>query len=95
MPDTGHAWRVPRVGLRRWLCGWYRGCMCKPINDYLALMRDYTREIITFGGFCLMCFVYGDFKALAQEQSATSAQTVEVLRSMDSRLTNIEHQTAK
>lgn len=69
--------------------------MCKPISDYLGLMRDYTREIITFGGFCLMCFVYGDFKTLAQEQSTTAAQTVDVLRSMDSRLMNIEHNLAK
>ncbi len=58
-------------------------------------MRDYTREIFTFGGFCLMCFVYGDFKALAREQSATAAQTVEVLRSLDTRLMNIEHSSCK
>ena len=69
--------------------------MCKPISDYLGLMRDYTREIITCGGFCLMCFVYGDFKTLAQEQSATAAQTVDVLRYMDSRLMNIERNLAK
>ena len=53
-------------------------------------MRDYTREIVTFGGFCLMCFVYGDFRQLAHDQSTTAAQTVEVLRGMDSRLSNIE-----
>ena len=69
--------------------------MCKPVSEYLGLMRLYTREIITFGGFCLMCFVYGDFKALAREQSATAAQTVDVLRSMDSRLMNIEHASCK
>jgi len=34
--------------------------MCKPFRDYLSLLRDYTREIITFGGICLMCFVYSD-----------------------------------
>ncbi len=64
--------------------------MCKPIRDYLSLLRDYTREIITFGGFCLMCFVYNDFRQLAQDQSRTSAQTVEVLRAMDGRLSIIE-----
>lgn len=95
MPGGGRLLRVlpmrlpPIPGLR------YRRCMCKPISDYLGLMRDYTREIITFGGLCLMCIVYGDFKTLAQEQSATAAQTVDVLRAMDSRLMNIEHDLAK
>lgn len=69
--------------------------MCNPINEYLGLMRDYTREIVTFGGFCLMCYVYSDFKTLAKEQYSTSAQTVEVLRSVDSRLANIEHSLGK
>lgn len=64
--------------------------MCKPFRDYLSLVRDYTREIVTFGGFCLMCYVYNDFRQLARDQSATSAQTVEVLRGMDSRLARLE-----
>lgn len=64
--------------------------MCKPFRDYLSLVRDYTREIITFGGFCLMCFVYSDFRQLAHDQSTTAAQTVEVLRAMDSRLAHLE-----
>ncbi len=68
--------------------------MCKPIRDYLSLMRDYTREIITFGGFCLMCFVYCDFRQLAQDQATTSASTVEVLRDMNLRLSVIEQHTS-
>ena len=70
----------------------YTGGMCKPIRDYLSLLRDYTREIITFGGFGLMCFVYSDFRQLAQDQSATAAQTVEVLRAMDGRLAALGQQ---
>ena len=27
--------------------------MCKPIQDYLSIVREYTREIITFGGFVI------------------------------------------
>lgn len=69
----------------------YKGDMCKPFRDYLSLLRDYTREIVTFGGLCLMCFVYSDFRRLACEQSTTAAHTVDVLRSMDARLSNIEH----
>lgn len=69
----------------------YRGAMCKPFREYLNLVREYTREIITFVGIGLMCFVYTDFRRLAEEQSATTAHTVEVLRSMDIRLQNLEH----
>lgn len=67
--------------------------MCKPFRDYLSIMRDYTREIITFGGLCLMCCVYGDFRQLAQSQASTAASTVDVLRSLDSRLGIIEQHT--
>lgn len=68
----------------------YTQSMCKPFRDYLSIVRDYTREIVTFGGFCLMCFVYNDFRQLARDQVATSAQTVEVLRAMDGRLSHLE-----
>lgn len=64
--------------------------MCKPFRDYLGVLRDYTREIITFGGLCLMCIVYGDFRQLAQDQAATAAGTLEVLRALDSRLCILE-----
>ena len=68
----------------------YIRSMCKPFRDYLSIVRDYTREIVTFGGFCLMCFVYNDFRQLAQDQAATAAHTVEVLRAMDARLSHLE-----
>lgn len=69
--------------------------MCKPFKEYLSLLREYTREIITFGGMCLMCFVYTDFKQIVQDQASTSAHAVEVLRSMDLRLSHIELNTGK
>jgi len=64
--------------------------MCKPFNDYFGLMREYTREIITFGGLILMCFIYSDFRQIAKDQSTTAAQTVEILRSLDQRLYVLE-----
>ena len=70
---------------------WHIMAMCKPFRDYLTLTREYTREIITFGGFALVCFVYGDFRQLARDQATTAAQTVEILRAMDTRLSAIEH----
>lgn len=81
--------RCTKLGLVHFLL--YRGCMCKPFKDYLNLVREYTREIITFIGMGLMCFVYTDFKRLAEEQSTTAAHTVDVLRSIDARLQHIEH----
>lgn len=68
--------------------------MCKPFKDYLTLTREYTREIITFSGFALVCFVYSDFRQLARDQATTAAQTVELLRAMDTRLSIIEHQSS-
>lgn len=65
--------------------------MCKPFKEYLNLVREYTREIITFVGIALMCFVYNDFRRLSEAQSATAAHTVDVLRSMDARLQALEH----
>ena len=72
----------------------YSIAMCKPFRDYLTLTREYTREIITFGGFALVCFVYSDFRQLARDQATTAAQTVELLRAMDTRLSIIEHQAS-
>lgn len=37
-----------------------------------------------------MCFVYADFRQLARDQSAAAAQTVEVLRALDTRLQRLE-----
>ncbi len=69
--------------------------MCKPFKEYLSLLREYTREIITFGGMCLVCFVYTDFKQIVRDQASTSAHTVDVLRSMDMRLSHIEQNTTR
>lgn len=72
----------------------YIGFMCKPLRDYMNLVREYTREIITFIGLGLMSYVYCDFKELAEAQASTSAHTVDVLRSMDARLQQLERQSA-
>ena len=59
----------------------------------MSLVREYTREIITFVGIGLMCFVYNDFRLLVSQQADTAAHTVDVLRSMDARLQHIEVNT--
>ncbi len=65
--------------------------MCKPVKDYLSVLREYTREVITFGGFILCIFVYHDFRELAEKMAESTAQNNEILRAMDSRLKELEH----
>lgn len=65
--------------------------MCKPLSDYLRLLREYTREAITYGGFALAVFVYMDFRTLVREQTSTNAVICEKLRDIDLRLATLEH----
>ena len=48
-----------------------------------------------FGGAMAAVYIYTDFKAVVREQAETSAKTAEILRTMDLRLSNLEHQTKK
>ena len=41
--------------------------MCKPLKEYLGVIRDYTREIVTFGGFVIAVFIYLDFREVVKE----------------------------
>ena len=47
------------------------------------------------GGNAAAVYIYTDFKAVVREQAETSAKTAEILRTMDLRLSNLEHQTNK
>ena len=54
--------------------------MCKTAKDYLGVVREYTREVITFGGFGLAVLVYSDFKTMVTDLAASNARTAEILR---------------
>ena len=69
--------------------------MCKTAKDYLGVVREYTREVITFGGFGLAVLVYSDFKAMVTDLAASNARTAEILRDIDVRLSNLERQQGK
>lgn len=69
--------------------------MCKPIKDYLGVIKEYKAEIFTFLGFACAIFIYLDFREVAREQAATSAKTTEILRTMDIRLSHLEHNQGK
>lgn len=65
--------------------------MCKPLKEYLGVIRDYTREIVTFGGFVIAVFIYLDFREVVKEQTTNAAHTAEILRTMDTRLQHLEN----
>ena len=39
--------------------------MCKPLKEYLAVVREYKDTIVMFIGIAACVFVYCDFRALA------------------------------
>ncbi len=69
--------------------------MCKSVKDYLGVVREYTREVITFGGFGLALLVYSDFKDMVQDLADCNARTAEILRDIDVRLSNLEQMQRK
>ena len=67
--------------------------MCDFVDKRLETIRKYKDIIMMFGG-AAVC-IYMDFRTVVQEQAETSAKTAEILRTMDLRLSNLEHQTNK
>lgn len=66
--------------------------MCQPVKNYLGVIREYTREIITFGGLGLCILFYTDQQKMVNKQNETAARTVEVLSKLEVRVSNIETQ---
>ena len=48
--------------------------MCKPLKEYLAVVREYKDTIVMFIGIAACVFVYCDFRALAATQAETAAK---------------------
>lgn len=65
--------------------------MCKPLKEYLGVVRENKDTIVMFIGIAACVFVYVDFRTVVKEQSETAAKTAEILRTMDARLSNLEH----
>lgn len=57
----------------------------------LDAVESHKTLLITFMGFGGCVYIYHDFSAYLQQNLVTQAQTVEILRTMDSRLTKLEH----
>ncbi len=66
--------------------------MCRPFKEYMMLVREYTREIVTFGGLAMTCYLYTDLHDLMQAQTDTSRQIATELRELNIRVMELEHQ---
>lgn len=78
--------------------------MCQPIEWILRVVNtvkdvlDGKNGILTIliivllGGFVGMGFIYSDFKDFLTEQTRNQAAQTEVLRVIETRLSNLEHQ---
>lgn len=62
---------------------------------FLDLLEQRKTLILTFIGFGGCAYVYHDFSSYLQQSLVTQAQTVEILRNMDSRISNLEHKSSK
>lgn len=62
---------------------------------FLDLLETHKTLIVTFMGFGGCIYIYRDFSAYLQQNLVTQAQTVEILRNMDARLSKLEHQQQK
>lgn len=62
--------------------------MCRQVKGYLAVLREYTREIFTFGGIMATVWIYTDFKNFLSDQSR-------ILSELAVRIEHIERQLEK
>ena len=69
--------------------------MCKGFRDYMMVIREYTREIVTFGGLAMTCYLYTDFHELMQSQVDTNRQIATELRELNVRVMELEHNAQK
>lgn len=81
--------------------------MCQPIDWILRVVNtvkavlDGKNGILTIliivllGGFVGMGYIYRDFKEFLTEQTRNQSAQTEVLRIIETRLSNLEHQIKK
>ncbi len=64
--------------------------MCQPVKNYLALIREYTREVVMFGGAIAAVFLYMDVRQLVADGNANNVRTAEILRTIEARIQHLE-----
>lgn len=57
----------------------------------MMVVREYTREIVTFGGLAMTCYLYTDLHDLMQAQTDTSRQIATELRELNVRVMELEN----
>ena len=61
----------------------------------MMIIREYTREIVTFGGLAMTCYLYTDLHELMQAQTETSRQIALELRELNVRVLELEQRSSK
>ena len=69
--------------------------MCDQAKSYLGVIREYSKEIVMLLGFALAGYVYTDFRTLTRDVVSQQAKTAEILRSLDTRISNLERDHAQ
>lgn len=64
--------------------------MCKPVKEYLSLLREYGREIVTFGGVAAAVFIYLDLRELMHEQVQAYREVAVQLSELNVRINDLE-----
>ena len=57
----------------------------------MMVVREYTREVVTFGGLAMTCYLYTDLHDLMQAQTDTSRQIATELRELNVRVMELEN----
>ena len=69
--------------------------MCDNVKNYFSILREYKAEIIMMIGFVLTVGIYLDFRNFIADTTKIQTQQTEVLRTIETRLTNLEHRQSQ
>lgn len=69
--------------------------MCDKVKTYFSILREYKAEIIMMIGFVLTVGIYIDFRNFIADTTKIQTQQTEVLRTIETRLTNLEHRQSQ
>ncbi|MBT9449987.1 hypothetical protein ICN84_07855 [Akkermansia glycaniphila] len=61
------------------------------MKGYFSVLREYKAEFIMIIGFVLTIGIYVDFRNFIADTTRIQTQQTEVLRTIETRLTNLEY----
>lgn len=69
--------------------------MCKPVRDYLELIREYKDLVIMFVGLGMCFYVYNEYSQLSRELTKINAETSSALREVSLHLQTLKDYHAR